>query len=150
MGVAAATSAVEEISFRSAEELREVFDRLLGLVDDDERLGPMFRATRARVRFEFTDHDLDLHVAALQDDEHCLRWSFAKRPPWPAKLSFEMSSSVANVYLQGRQSLPVLIARGRVRAHSDSRAALLFLPTAKLLATPYRELIAAEYPHLLV
>ena len=151
MGAATAIRVVEESSFRSPDELREVFDRLLSIVDADDQLGSLFRASQARVRFDFTDFDLDLHVAAVVDDaEHCLRWSFARRAPWPPKLSFEMSSGTANAYMQGHDSLPILIARGKVRAHTDSRAALLFLPAARLLAKPYRDLIAAEYPHLLM
>jgi hypothetical protein len=151
MGALTATKAVKEVAFRSVTEAREVLQRLLERVDADERIGPVFRAAHARTRFECTDLDLALNVASrLDDSEHCIEWSFEQRPPWSPKLTFVMSSAVVNIYLQGRESLPVLIARGRVRCKADSRAALLFLPTARLLVKPYRELVEAEYPHLMV
>jgi hypothetical protein len=59
-----------------------------------------------------------------------------------------MSSAVANSFLQGRESLPVAIARKRVRCRCEARAALLFLPALRLLSAPYRELIESDYPHL--
>ncbi len=148
---ATAVRAAEEIAFRSAEELREVLDLVFESVDADERLGPLFRTAHTRARFELTDHVLAVNVASqLDDPDHCLRWSFAKRPPWPPKLTFVMSSGVANAYLQGRESLPVAIARGRIRYSGESRAALLFLPLARLLVKPYTELIETQYPHLLL
>ena len=135
--------------FGSAAELREVFDRLLSVVDADERVGPLLRAARLRVRFDFTDLGLGLNLESAQQElDRCIEWGFADRPPWEPKLSLEMSSAVANSYLQGRENLPVAIARNRVRCQCQARAALLFLPVARLLCPPYRELVASDYPHL--
>lgn len=147
----AASRAVEEVEFRSADELREVTERLLENVASDERIGPVFRAAHARTRFEYTDYEIALNVSSrLDNSDRCIEWSFARRPPWPPKLTFVMTSSVANAYLQGRESLPVLIARGKVRCKADSRAALLFLPLARLLVKPYRALLESDYPHLVI
>jgi hypothetical protein len=137
--------------FTSASELREVLDRLLARVDADERVGPMLRAARMRTRFEFTDLPVALNLASAQRNlDRCVEWSFSGRAPWEPLLSLEMGSGVANSYLQGRESLPVAIARNRVRCRCQARAALLFLPAARLLSAPYRELIADDYPHLLL
>ena len=43
-----------------------------------------------------------------------------------------MSAEVANRYLQGRESLAIAIARGQVRCRGESRAALAYLPAARL------------------
>jgi hypothetical protein len=137
--------------FSSAAELTEVLDRLLRRVDADERVGPLLRAARMRTRFKFTDLPVRLNLASAEGSlDRCLEWSFTDRPPWEPRLPLEMNSAVANSYLQGRESLPVAIARHRVRCRTDARAALLFLPAARLLCEPYRELIAAEYPRLLL
>jgi hypothetical protein len=137
--------------FRSAAELREVLDRLLRLVDADERAGPVLRAARLRTRFDFTDLAIGLNVASAQERlDRCLDWSFTDRPPWEPRLSLEMSSAVANAYLQGRESLPVAIARRLVRCRGDTNAALHFLPAARFLVAPYRNLIVEHYPHLLL
>jgi hypothetical protein len=151
MAMATATKAVREVAYRSASEMREVLGKLFATADRDELIGPLLRAAHARTRFEFTDLKLAVNVASKPDDaRHAIEWDFSARAPWPPKLTFTMASAVANSYLQGRESLPVLIARGRVRCKADSRAALLFLPTARLLVKPYRELVEHEYPHLVI
>jgi hypothetical protein len=149
MATAAVDARVQ--GFRSPAELREVLDRLLGLVDADERIGPILRAARLRTRFDFTDLTVGLNVASNQESlDRCLDWSFTERPPWEPRLSLEMSSAVANAYLQGRESLPVAIARRLVRCRGDTSAALHFLPAARFLVAPYRNLIVERYPHLLL
>jgi hypothetical protein len=150
-GAQARSRAAAERAFRSAEELEEVLDQLLATVDADDRVGPLLRAARLQVRFDFTDLRVGLNLESTTEDlDANLRWSFARKPPWPPRLLLEMSSAVANSYLQGRENLPVAIARKRVRCRCDARSALLFLPAARLLVTPYRELISARYPHLLL
>jgi hypothetical protein len=129
------------------DQLRAALERTLGEVDADDRLGPLIGATRLRMRFEFTDLDMALNVAAA-DGERNITWSFAEDPGWPPKLTLTMSSAVANRYLQGRESLAIGLARGQVRAQGDSRTALLYLPAARLICEPYRRVVEAEYPAL--
>ena len=59
-----------------------------------------------------------------------------------------MSAEVANRYLQGRESLAIAIARGQVRCRGGSRAALPYLPAARLICEPYRRVVEAEFPDL--
>ena len=99
------------------------------------------------MRFELTDLELALNVAAAEGD-HNLTWSFADDPGWPPKLVLRMPAAVANRYLQGRESLAIAIARGRSAARGESRTALLYLPAARLLAEPYRRVVEAEFPAL--
>jgi len=129
------------------DQLRAALERTLGEVDADDRLGPLIGATHLRMRFEFTDLDMALNVAAA-DGKRNITWSFADDPGWPPKLTLRMSSAVANRYLQGRESLAIGIARGQVRAQGDSRTALLYLPAARLICEPYRRVVEAEYPAL--
>lgn len=148
MATATVARAAEDVGYRSAEELCEVLDRLLGAVDGDERVGPMLRAARVRVRLEFTDLKVALNLASAESEDCCVEWDFAERPPWHSKLTLKMDSVVANRYLQGSENVAIAIARGHIACSGHSRAALVFLPAAKLLVEPYRRLIAAEYPHL--
>lgn len=137
-----------EVAFRSPAELREVLDGLLASVDRDERVGPTLRASDIRTRIEFTDMKLALNVASAEDAEHWIEWTFGRRAPWTPKLVLRMDSDVANRWLQGSESIAVALAHGRVRCTGDSRSALYFLPTAKLLTDPYRKLLASKYKHL--
>jgi hypothetical protein len=129
------------------QELRAALDKALAAADADERLGPRIRATGMRMRFDFPDAGIVLHVAAGEGDRN-LVWSFGEPPDWEPQLVLEMSADVANRYLQGRESLAIAIARGQVRARGESRATLRYLPAARLICEPYRRVIEAEYPDL--
>ena len=150
MAGATAVRATEEVAFRSPAELREVLDRLLEAVDADERIGPLMRAAHLRTRFEFTDMGLALNVASSEGAEHCIEWDYGPAPRPRPKLVLAMDSDVANRWLQGSESIVIALARGRVRCAGESGSALVFLPTAKLLSGPYRQLLASEYRHLQV
>jgi hypothetical protein len=133
--------------FRSSGELREVLERLLRSVDADERVGPLLRAAALRIRFEFPDRNTVLNVRASEEGGSHLSWSFGD-VDWEPRLTLTMESEVANGYLQGRESLPIAIARGKVRPRGESRVALLYLPALRLICEPYRRLIGNSYPHL--
>ena len=148
--MATTTRTARQVSFRSAEEMEEVLDRVLSQVDEDEKAGPLLRATGMRLRFRCPDLDFAVNIAASEGSGCCIEWTFAKRPPWEPRLELTMSASVANAYLQGAASVPVAIARGQIKCAGDARSALLYLPAAKLITDPYRELVAASYPHLVV
>ena len=99
----------------SATEFRELLDETLFELDVDEKAGPLLRATGMRVRFDFPDLGMVLNVAASEAPDHHLRWEFSDAVDWEPKLSFSMDSQIANAYLQGKESLAIAIARGRVR-----------------------------------
>jgi hypothetical protein len=147
---AAVAEPVGEVAFRSAAELREVLESLLRSVDRDEQIGPPLRAAHIRTRFEFIDMDVTLNVASSEDSDPSVEWSFDEEPSWNPKLVLRMDSAVANRWLQGRESIAIALARGRVQCAGESRSALSFLPTVKLLCDPYRNLLASKYDHLRV
>lgn len=134
----------------SAAEFRELLDEALSELDADERSGPMLRAAGLRMRFEFTDLGLVLNVAASDEPAHHLRWEFSDAVDWEPKLTLRMGSRIANSYLQGKESLAIAIARGRIRFDGDTRCALVYVPALRLVVGPYRRLVRREYPHLLV
>ena len=145
-----ATRTGSEVRFRSANEMRELLDRVLSKVDGDDQSGPLLRATGMHMRLRFPDLELAINIAASEDPEHYVEWSFDVTPPWEPKLEMTMDSAMANAYLQGKTSVPVAIARGQVQCDGDARSALLYLPAAKLITDPYRRLVGAEYPHLAI
>ena len=136
--------------FASAEELREVLEALLDSVDSDERAGTLFRAAAPRLRLEFTDRHLILNLAPGEGKGQSLRWRFGDDVDWEPRLHLSMDSTTANRYLQGAESLAIAIAQGRVRFQGDSRTALLYVPTLRLLVDPYRRLLAERFPRLVV
>ena len=134
----------------SATEFRELLDEALSELDADEKSGPLLRAAGLRMRFDFPDLGLVLNVAASEEPGHHLRWEFSDAVDWEPKLNLSMDSQIANAYLQGKESLAIAIARGRVRFNGDTRCALLYVPALRLVVGPYRRLVRQEYPHLLV
>ena len=129
-------------------EFQGLLDEVLTDANADERVGPVMRATGLRMRFEFPDIGLTLNVCASDDPDRHLDWSFGKRAPQEPKLELRMDSDVANGYLQGKESLAVAIARGKVQVTGSSHVALLYLPAVRLLVEPYREAITNEHPQL--
>jgi hypothetical protein len=142
--------AAETPGFNSAEELRAVLDALLSAIDADERTGTLVRAAGPRMRFGFTDRGVVLNLAPGDGRGHNLRWRFDDEIEWEPRLRLWMDSATANRYLQGRESLAIAIARGRVRCEGDARAALLYVPAMRLLVEPYRRLIGERYPRLAI
>jgi hypothetical protein len=134
----------------SRAEFRELLERVLEDVDSDEKIGTLMRAAGLRVRFHYPDLDLTVNVAPSEENGHHLRWTFADNADWSPKLELTMDSDVANRYLQGRESLAVGIARGRVQTRGESRAALLYLPALRLVCEPYRRVLLADYQHLAI
>ena len=134
----------------SVTEFRELLDESLSELDTDEKTGPLLRAAGLRMRFDFPDLGMVLNVATSEEPGHHLRWEFSDAVDWEPKLTFSMDSQIANAYLQGKESLAIAIARGRVRYKGDTRCALLYVPALRLLVGPYRRLVRREYPHLLV
>jgi hypothetical protein len=130
------------------EHFRSAVDLALTEADADERLGPLLSATHLRMRFEFTDADLGLNVAAGEGSHH-LTWSFGAAV-WPARFVLSMSVPVANRFLQGAESLAIAIAHGQMRFTGESRAALRYLPATRLLVGSYRRVVERDFPDLLV
>jgi len=134
----------------SAEELRELLDHTLTELDRDDRLGPLIRATGMRLRLECPDVGLVLNVAASDSPDRHLRWAFTDDVDWEPRLELQMASDVANAYLQGKESLAVAIARGKVRCKGESKVALLYLPATRLIVEPYRRTVRELHPELVL
>jgi hypothetical protein len=134
--------------FRSAAEFVEVMDRTFALMRDDPEMGPKLRDADTPQRFEFTDFDLVVNVRAGGPDEPNLAWEWSDDVGWEPKVRMAMSSEVANRYFQGKENVAIAIARRRIKAGGDVKAALQIIPITKPLFGHYREMIAADYPHL--
>jgi len=134
--------------FRSQKEFREVMDRTFALMSDDPDMGPKLRDADTPQRFEFTDVDLVVNIRAGGADEPNLAWEWTDDIDWDPKVRMSMSSETANRYFQGKENVPIAIARRRIKAGGDVKAALALIPITKPLYARYREMIAADYPHL--
>ena len=130
--------------------MREVMTLLLDRLDRDSELGQRMRAAHLNYRYVITDLGLALNVISSEDDAHNLRWSFSDQAEWEPRLTMEMSSEVANAYMQGRENLAIAMARGRIRCSGDARAAITLLPINRQIGEYYREVLSRHHSHLLV
>jgi hypothetical protein len=134
--------------FKSSAELKEVMDRTFALMSEDPEMGPKLREADTPQRFEFTDFDLVVNIRAGAEGEPNLAWEWSDDISWEPKVKMAMSSETANKYFQGKENVAIAIARRRIKAGGDVKAALAIIPITKPLFERYREMVAADYPHL--
>jgi hypothetical protein len=134
--------------FKSSKEFREVMDRTFTLMSEDPDMGPQLRQADTPQRFEFTDLDLVVNVRAGGPGEPNLAWEWSDDVAWEPKVKMTMSSETANKYFQGKENIAIAIARRRIKTGGDVKAALAMIPITKPLYARYREMVAADYPHL--
>ena len=137
-------------SFKSAAEFREVMDRTFELMSSDPDMGPKLREADTPQRWEFPDLDLVVNVAASADGDsaHNLVWQWTDDVPWEPEVKMQMDSAVANRYFQGKENIAMAIARRRIKTSGNVKKALVLVPVTKPVFEKYREMCAAEYPHL--
>jgi hypothetical protein len=137
--------------FSSPREFREVIDRTFALMSEDAQMGPALREADVPQRFEFEDLDLVVNIRAGTDEEGAnLHWEWSDDVSWKPKVEMKMSSEVANKYFQGKENVPIAIARRRIKAGGDVKAALRLIPITKPVFAQYRDMVEAEYPHLVL
>jgi hypothetical protein len=135
--------------FASPREFREVMDKTFSLMSEDPTMGPKLRDADVPQRFEFTDLDLVMNIRAAQEgEEGNLHWEWSDDVGWTPKVRMTMSSETANKYFQGKENVAMAIARRRIKTGGDVKAALALIPITKPLEAMYRDMIAADYPHL--
>jgi hypothetical protein len=137
--------------FKSSKEFREVMDRIFTMMDVDPDMGPKLRAVDVPQRFEFSDVDMVVNIRAATDEEGGnLHWEWSDDVGWEPKVKMTMSSETANKYFQGKENVAIAIARRRIKAGGDVKAALALIPITKPVYAQYSDVVEAEYPHLKV
>ena len=137
------------MAFASADELREVLDKTFAMMSEDEEVGPKLKAADTPQRFEFSDLQLSVHVrAAREGEEGNLHWVWGDQVDWEPRVRMTMDSETANRYFQGRENVPIALARRRIKAGGDVKAALALMPITKPVFERYRAMVEADYPHL--
>jgi hypothetical protein len=138
-------------SFESARELREVMDEVFRMMDADPDMGPKLRDADCPQRFEFSDFDLVVNIrAARPGEDGNLHWEWSDDVDWKSKVEMTMTSEVANRYFQGKENVAMAVARRRIKAGGDLKAALALIPITKPIYDQYRDYVAKERPHLKV
>ena len=137
--------------FQSASEFREVMDRAFTLMSTDPEMGPKLRDARVPQRFEFPDQDAVVNITYNEEvGEQNLRWEWSDDVDWEPKVMMTMSSEIANKYFQGKENVPLALAKRRIKSSGDIKSALKLVPITKPVFGLYREMVERDYPHLVV
>ena len=137
--------------FESNAEFREVMDRTFALMSEDPEMGPQLRAADVPQRFEFPDQDAVVNITYDEEGgDQNLRWEWSDDVDWESKVQMTMSSEVANRYFQGKENVPMAVARRRIKTGGDLKAALALIPITKPVYEQYRDYVEREKPHLKV
>ena len=137
-------------AFESQKEFREVMDRVFELMSTDPDMGPKLRDAKTPQRFVFPDFDEVVNITYADEDggDQNLRWEWTDDVPWEAEVEMKMDSAVANRYFQGKENVAMAIARRRIKTSGNVKKALALIPITKPVFDQYREMLEAEYPHL--
>jgi hypothetical protein len=138
------------MGFQSTEEFKEVMDRAFEMMSTDPEMGPKLRAAETPQRFEFPDLDLVVNVTFAPEVEggRHLRWAWSDDCDWEPEVEMTMDSAVANRYFQGKENVAVALARRRIKSSGNVKKALALIPITKPVFKRYREMVEADYPHL--
>jgi hypothetical protein len=138
------------MAFKSADEFREVMDKVFTIMSTDPEMGPKLREARTPQRFEFPDLDMVVNVTYSEQvaDGQNLRWEWTDAVDWEPEVEMKMDSDVANRYFQGKENVAMAIARRRIKSSGNVKKALSLIPITKPVYGRYREMLEREYPHL--
>jgi hypothetical protein len=135
--------------FASSDEFREVMDRTFSIMSEHPEMGPKLREADVPQRFEFDDLDLVVNIRAGRPGEDSeLHWEWTDDVDWEPKVRMTMSSETANKYFQGKENVPIAIARRRIKAGGDVKSALKLIPITKPVYEHYRNMVGRDFPHL--
>ena len=90
------------------------------------------------------------HPRGPSGEDGNLYWEWTDDVDWEPKVKMTMSSEVANRYFQGKENVPMAIARRRIKTGGDLKAALALIPITKPVYEQYRGWLEREKPHLMV
>ena len=127
-----------------------MMERTFTLMAEDPEMGPALRDADVPLRFVFPDLGLIANVGPGRADGPNLVWGWSDDVGWEARAELSMDSPVANKFFQGRENVAMAIAMRRIRTGGDLTAAMSLIPIIKPLQPRYRDLLAQEYPHLVV
>src|SRR5258707_648812 len=99
-------------------------ERISELLDELGSTAGQLRDADVPQRFEFEDVDLVVNIrAAREGEDGCLYWEWSDDVDWKSKVQMKMSAETANKYFQGKENVPVAIARRRIKTGGDIKSA---------------------------
>ena len=128
--------------FRDRREFQQVLEHVFVLMNEHPKVGRTLRDAHAPHRFVFDDLGLELNVNAAPEAEEkagrFLEWRWGPAP-WTPSITLTMSSETANRFFQGKESVPLALALGRVRISGPLSTILRLAPVTGAIHPIYRQ-----------
>ena len=135
---------------KSTQEFKDAMEAVFTLLSEDAEMGPRLRDADVPQRFDFDDVKLVLNARATRRGEPGnLHWEWGEDVDWESRVRMTMSSETAVRYFQGKENVPIAIARRRIKAGGDVKAALALIPITKPVYVQFRDVVEERWPHLL-
>ena len=134
---------------KSTKEFKDAMEAVFTLLSEDPEMGPKLRDADVPQRFDFDDVGLVLNARASRAGEPGnLHWEWGEDVGWESKVRMTMSSETAVRYFQGRENVPIAIARRRIKTSGNVTAALALIPITKPVYAQFRDVVQERWPHL--
>lgn len=136
--------------FKSKKELRIVIDDVIATLNEDDEIGPKLREIGTPVQITFTDYELTVNIRAGEAGEDNLVWVWRKRVAWKPVTTIEVTSGVANKFMQGRLRVAAALALRKVKVGGSLTAGLKIVAVCNPVFAYYRGRIEETHPHLVI
>ncbi|MBJ7458242.1 MAG: hypothetical protein JHD02_03545 [Thermoleophilaceae bacterium] len=136
--------------FKSKKELRLVMDQVIATLGDDTEVGPRLRALGTPVEITYTDFDLTVNIRGGEDGESNLVWVWSKRVKWEPATRIEVTSDVANQFMQGKLQVAKALALRKAKVKGSLTAGLRIVAVCGPAFRHYRDRVENDFPHLVV
>lgn len=126
------------MGFSSSVEVVTYIGGIFEAAFEDDELGPRLRGTGVVLKFALSDPDTVLVVdtvnaRVLEGDESV-----------PVNATMSMASDVANAYWQGKENLPLAMARGKIKVDGEIATLLRLAPLTRRLYPTYVERLTSD------
>lgn len=136
--------------FKSKKELRAVIDEVVVILDADATIGPRLKDLDAPIEIHFRDIDLTVNIRGGDTGERNLVHVWTKRPRWKPETRVEVTTDVANQFMQGKLPVARALALRKVRVKGSLTTGLKVVAICSPMFDHYRKRIETNYPHLVV
>jgi hypothetical protein len=136
--------------FKSKKELRLVMDQVIATLCDDTEVGPQLKALGTPIEITYKDFDITVNIRGGEDGESNLVWVWSKRVKWDATTRIEVTSDVANQFMQGKLQVAKALALRKVKVKGSLTAGLRIVAICGPAFDHYRERVTSDFPHLVV
>jgi len=136
--------------FKSKKELRLVIDQVIAILGDDTEIGPKLKTLGTPIEITFKDFEITVNIRGGDETESNLVWVWSKNVKWEPVTRIEVTSDVANQFMQGKLQVAKALALRKVKVKGSLTAGLKIVAICNPMFGHYRERVENDYPHLII